>query len=67
MKMNFYENLKHAIGFDANRSYPSLFQNLGYRRRIAEQLMNEINDERVKELTILYERINSEIKTILGL
>ena len=63
----FYENLRRASGFDANRTYPSLFQHLGYRKRIAEQLLREIDDDKTKLLTELYERVNCEIKLIIGL
>ena len=37
-RIDMYENLQRAAGFDANRTYPALFQHLGYRKLLAEQM-----------------------------
>lgn len=66
MKTELYENLKRAAGFDANRTYPSLFQHLGYRKLLAKQLLVESDEEKYKSLIELYNRINDEIKLIIG-
>jgi hypothetical protein len=62
-----YENLQRAAGFDANRTYPALFQHLGYRKLLAEQILRGGEHDKMKELEELYERVNSEIKLIIGL
>ena len=66
-KTELYENLRRAAGFDANSTYPALFQHLGYRKRITEDLLREGDPEKIKYLTELYYRINQEIKLIIGL
>lgn len=67
MKIEKYENLKRAAGFDANRTYPALFQHLGYRKQIAEQLLREVDEEKLKALDEVYDHVNFEIKLIIGL
>lgn len=64
-RMDMYENLRRAAGFDANRTYPILFQHLGYRKMIAEQLLRGGEINKMKELEELYERVNTEIKLII--
>jgi hypothetical protein len=66
-KIKFYADLQRAAAFDANRAYPALFQHLGYRKKIAEDLLHANTDESNTILTELYNRVNSEIKLILGL
>ena len=65
--MDMYENLHRAAGFDANRSYPLLFQHLGYRKLLAEEILRGGELHRVEALEKAYEYINNEIKDILGL
>ncbi|MFW6272436.1 MAG: hypothetical protein ACOC2U_01490 [bacterium] len=66
-RMDMHENLQRAAGFDANRTYPALFQHLGYRKLLAEQILRGGEIEKMKELEELYERVNTEIKLIIGL
>jgi len=66
-RIKFYEDLQRTAAFDANRTYPYLFQQLGYRKRIAEDLLHSNIEEYTKILTELYNQVNSEIKLILGL
>ena len=66
-KTELFENLHRAAGFDANRTYPALFQHLGYRKQIAEQLLHEIDREKIEQLEELYDRVNNEIKSIIGI
>jgi hypothetical protein len=61
------ENLRRAVGFDANNTYPALFQHLGYRKLIAEQLLRGGEINKMKELEELYKQVNIKIKLILGL
>lgn len=64
--VEFKDNLLRAAGFDANKTYPHLFQHLGYRKLIAEQLLHESDSLKIAELTEMYNRINNEIKLIIG-
>ena len=66
-RSELFENLHRAAGFDANRTYPALFQHLGYRKQIAEQLLHEFDHEKNKQLEELYDRVNNEIKLIIGI
>ena len=61
------EKLRIAAFFDANRTYPALFQHLGYRKRLAEQILHEIDEQKINELNELFDRVESEIKMIIGL
>ncbi len=56
-------NLRRAASFDAYRTYPVLFQHLGYRKFIAEKLL-ERDDPDLREL---YNHVTGEIKLILGI
>lgn len=66
-KIDFYDNLNRAAGFDVNNIYPSLFQLLGYRKHIAEQLLRNREGENTKDLEELYNYTNDQIKLLLGL
>lgn len=66
-RIEMLENLQRAAGFDANRTYPALFQHFGYRKLLAEQILRGGDIEKMKELEELYERVNAEIKLIIGL
>ncbi|MDA3807703.1 MAG: hypothetical protein PF440_07305 [Thiomicrorhabdus sp.] len=61
------ETLRIAAGFDANRTYPSLFQWLGYRKLVAEQLLHERDEQTLIELRTVYEAVNNTIKRIIGI
>ena len=61
-RMDTLENLRRAAGFDANITYPILFQHLGYRKMIAEQLLKGGDLDKMNELGELYEYVNKEIK-----
>ena len=65
--MDMREKLQRAAGFDANRTYPSLFQHLGYRKLLAEQLLRGGEHDKMEELEELYERVNAEIMLIIGI
>lgn len=65
--LDMRNNLKRAASFDANNTYPSLFQHLGYRKMIAELLLSGGDMETMKEYEEAYERINNQIKLIIGL
>lgn len=65
--VELYQNLQRACNFDANNTYPILFQHMGYRKRIAEQLLIEYDHDKLKLLTDLYDKVNNEIKLIMGL
>lgn len=62
-----YQNIKRAAGFDIIRTYPSLFQHLGYRKRVAEELLHTTDETAIKLLEDVFENVNSKIKLILGL
>jgi len=67
-RIEYLVNLKCAAGFDANKTYPLLFQHLGYRKLIAEQLlMGAFSIEQKEQLEELYNHVNSDIKLILGI
>lgn len=66
-KLEMYEDLQRAAGFDANKIYPALFQHLGYRKCVAEQILLGGDFNRMVELELLYENINKEIKLIIGI
>lgn len=65
---NLYDKLRHAAGFDASIMYPALFQLLEYRKFIAERLLSTDGDKiyDIKLLNEMYERINDDIKLIIG-
>lgn len=67
LRTDFIEKLQKAAGFEANRTYPLLFQHLGYRKAIAEQLLKRLNYEEQEELEEIFNRVNDEIKLIIGL
>ena len=60
-------NLQRAAHLRADAISPSLFQFLGYRQMVAQQVLRETNDVRRNELMELYEYANKNIKTVLGL
>ena len=59
-------NIRIAASFDANRTYPSLFQQLGYRKRVAEQMLRSVDENEHHELNEVYEYVNNTIKAIIG-
>ena len=67
-QIDLYKELQIATSFDADKTYPSLFQHLGYRKHIAEQLLyGEYNEEHKESLMESYKYINNIIIEILGL
>ena len=60
-------NIRIAASFDANRTYPYLFQQLGYRRHVAEQMLRSVDENEHHELSELYEYVNNSIKKTIGL
>lgn len=60
------QNLRRAAGFDADMTYPMLFQHLGYRKLLAEIILQGGEIEKMKEFEELYERVNAQIKLIIG-
>lgn len=59
--------IQESAYFDANKVSPSLFQSIGYRQRIALQLLENSNVEYQDQLMMLYDDANSRIKLLLGL
>lgn len=66
-RFELQKELTCAAGFDANRTYHALYQHLGYRKAIAQQILQEINEDKLKDLFEMYQRINHEIKLIIGI
>lgn len=64
-RMEFQNKLMVAAGFDSIRTYPSLFELLGYRKRLAEQILRSNTLE--KEYQEIYEYTNNQIKLLLGI
>lgn len=60
-------NLRIAAGFDANRTIPGLFQHMGYRQRVAQEILKCHDEAQIKQLEDLLEATNEIIKKILGL
>lgn len=61
------ERLRIAANFDANNTYPMLFQLLGYRKLLAEQLLQNKDINLLKELEYSFDHVNNQIKKLLGL
>jgi len=66
-RMDKYNDLQRAVGFDANKICPILFQHLGYRKHVAEELLKGGEHDKMEALEELYEQVNNEIKLILGI
>ena len=66
-RIEFQDKLMIAAGFDSGRSYPSLFELLGYRKRLAEQILRSNSSEMEKKYQEVYEYTNDQIKALLGL
>lgn len=64
---DFFNKVQIAAGFDSNRVHPSLYQHMGYRKAIAEQILNDPNPEQQEQLEELFVRVTNEIKYILGI
>jgi hypothetical protein len=62
-----WEKIRIASFFDANRTYPILFQHLGYRKAIAERLLRCTDDIEKRSLFELFIKVNEEIKLIIGI
>jgi predicted nucleic acid-binding OB-fold protein len=65
--LQYYKNIKVAVSLDINNSIPQLFQLLGYRKRVAEEMLKNHNEEEFKALKDIFERVNNDIKLLLGL
>lgn len=66
-KFELLQKLQIAANFNVESTCPTLFHLLGYRQRIAEQMIIEMNDENSKFLEDIFERINHDIKLVLGI
>ena len=59
--------MQEAAHFDANTVSPSLFQSLGYRQRLAQEVLLTTDDHYREVLMTLFEDSTLRIKLILGL
>lgn len=65
IRIEFIEKLSIAASFEANNTYPYLFQLLGYRKLLAEQILR--NNGKDEGLEDLYNNVNDKIKLVIGL
>lgn len=46
---------------------PSLFQLIGYRKRVAEQILTESDQENLIHLNLLFDEVQEKIKRLIGI
>jgi hypothetical protein len=67
-RIQYYENLQRAAGFDSSGTlYPALFQLLGYRKAIAQLLLGSLSEESRGEFEKIFEYTNCDIKKLLSI
>jgi len=68
INVDFLKKLKVATILDANKVSPILFQLLGQRKMVAQQLLRSSGfDEKYKETIELYNYLNEQIKLVIGI
>ncbi len=67
-KVEILENLQQCAYMDVRNSIPSLCQLIGYRQKVAQELLKtlEANKEN-EEMTNVFLHCNEEIKRLLGI
>jgi hypothetical protein len=66
--IDFLKRLEVATTLDANNVSPILFQLLGQRKMVAQQLLRSGgSDEKYRETIELYNYLNENIKQVIGL
>ena len=61
------EKIQRAAHFNSMYVITDMMQLIGYRQRIAQELLRGNTDEVYKDLKELYNNINDKIKRILGI
>jgi len=66
-QVDLLRNLQIAAHFDANQSLCPLLVQLAYRRDLAKAMLDSISVESTKQMEMMLEMVNKDIKRILGL
>jgi hypothetical protein len=67
-RMQLHENLTRAASIDTENIMVSLAQLLGYRQRVAQEILKGgYNEENQRALDEQFEYLNTNIKKVLGL
>lgn len=62
-----FVKISRSASMDSLNIHSNLFQLLGYRQRVAQEILENKNDENVKELISLFNYTNEQIKKLLAI